>query len=233
VTALDEATVQALSQRLAGVRGRVQRAAERAGRDGRDVLVVAVSKLIEPGRVAALARAGQVDFGESRAQELREKVRLLGTDLRWHFVGRLQRNKVADVVGVVDLVHSVDRLELAEALSARARARGVTQRVLVQVNTGADPAKAGCAPRDAAGLVARVGELDGLVCAGLMTVPPLGTDPRPPFAALARLSRELRSRFPAATELSMGMSNDFEVAVEEGATIVRVGQALFGSRNKE
>lgn len=228
--ALDAGGDPAVAERLAGVRRRIADAARRAGRDPGEVLLVAVSKLMAPARIAEALRAGQVDFGESRAQELARKAAELGPVPRWHFVGRLQRNKVADVVGVVDLVHSVDRIELAEALAARARARGLVQRVLVQVNTGADPAKAGVSPERAAALVDGVRRLDGLRCEGLMTVPPLGADPRPSFAALAALGRALRAGAPELRHLSMGMSADLEVAVEEGATIVRVGQALFGAR---
>ena len=222
----------ALRARLAEIRARIGRAASRVGRDPGGVLLVAVTKQVAPHRIAAAAAAGQRDLGENRAQELRAKLAepALDRGLRWHFVGRLQRNKVADVVGRVVLVHSVDRVELAEAMAGRAQALGIEQRVLVQVNTGADPAKAGCAPADAGELVARVRALPGLRCEGLMTVPPLGTDPRPSFAALAALGRGLVARYPEVRHLSMGMSNDFEAAVEEGATIVRVGQALFGPR---
>jgi hypothetical protein len=175
-------------------------------------------------------RAGQADFGENRAQELTRKVRALPAGTRWHFLGRLQRNKVADVVGTVELLHSVDREELAEAVARRARALGLLQRVLVQVNTARDPAKAGVLPEDAPRLVARISALEGIRCEGLMTVPAFGADPRPAFAALRTIGADLRLRFPAVTHLSMGMSGDYEVAIEEGATIVRLGQALFGPR---
>jgi pyridoxal phosphate enzyme (YggS family) len=219
-----------ISARLAGIHARIEAAAKRAGRSPTDVLLVAVSKGVETGRVGAALLAGQLDFGESRAQELTRKVARCGPAARWHFVGRLQRNKVADVVGVAQLIHSVDRLELAEALAARARAIGVTQRVLVQVNVGDDPAKAGVEPAAAPELVTRVQALEGLSCAGLMTVPPLAGDPRPCFAALAGLRDALQARFEQVRHVSMGMSRDFEVAVEEGATIVRVGEAVFGAR---
>jgi PLP dependent protein len=223
-------TSAAVAERLAGVRRRIDAAAARVGRDPAEVLLVAVSKLVEPARIAEALRAGQADFGESRAQELRQKAAALGDGPRWHFVGRLQRNKVSDVVGVAQLIHSVDRVELAEALAARARALGIEQRVLLQVNTAADPAKAGVAPAEAAALVAHVDGLEGLRCEGLMTVPALDADPRPAFAALADLGRALRGDHPDLHHLSMGMSADLEAAVEQGATIVRVGQAVFGAR---
>jgi len=225
-----------LTSRLAAVDRRVTSAAERAGRTRSAVTVVAVSKRFGADVVRSALRAGHTDFGESRAQELRRKAASVG-GVRWHFVGRLQRNKVSDVVGLVSLVHSVDRLELAEAIAAQARAGGTgtgtatpDQRVLVQVNAGDDPRKGGCRVGDAAALVAGVRELDGLACEGLMTVPPMGEDPRPVFARLRGLRDDLRARFPEVVQLSMGMTDDFEVAIEEGATIVRVGEAIFGPR---
>lgn len=235
----------ALLARWRAVRERVARAAEVAGRDPGEVTLVAVSKTVGAAAVAAVAAAGQRDFGESRAQELAAKRAATAPpgaavappggatappEVRWHFVGRLQRNKVRDVVGAVDLVHAVDRLALAEALAARARALGVVQRVLVQVNAGEDPAKAGPRPGEAAGLVAAVAGLPGLACEGLMTIPPQGVDPAPVFARLRALRDDLVERLPAVRHLSMGMSGDFEVAIAHGATLVRVGEAVFGPR---
>lgn len=221
----------ALLARWRAVRERIARAAEAAGRDPGDVTLVAVSKTVETPAVATLAAAGQRDFGESRAQELAVKrAAVAAPAVRWHFVGRLQRNKVRDVVGAVDLVHAVDRLPLAEALATRARALGVVQRVLVQVNAGEDPAKAGPPPAEAAGLVAAVAGLPGLACEGLMTIPPQGVDPAPVFARLRALRDDLAERLPAVRHLSMGMSGDFELAIAHGATLVRVGEAVFGPR---
>ncbi|MDQ3538759.1 MAG: YggS family pyridoxal phosphate-dependent enzyme [Actinomycetota bacterium] len=224
-----------LASRLATVDRRVAAAAERGGRARSAVTVVAVSKRFDADAVRAALHAGHTDFGESRAQELRRKAADVGDGVRWHFVGRLQRNKVPELVGLVSLVHSVDRIELAEALAARTRAgtNGASarvQRVLIQVNAGEDPRKGGCRVADAPALVAAVRQLDGLACEGLMTVPPMGEDPRPVFARLRRLRDELCARFPEVVQLSMGMTDDFEVAIEEGATIVRVGEAIFGPR---
>lgn len=219
-----------IAARLADVRRRIAEAAARVGRSQSAVTFVAVSKLFDVADVLAARRAGHSDFGESRAQELRQKAKAAGAGIRWHYVGRLQRNKVKDVVGVASLIHSVDRLELAEAIAERARREARVQRVLVQVNAGGDPAKAGCRPEDTAALVARVREMDGIACQGLMTIPPLDADPRPVFVALRDLRDDVRARFPEVQHLSMGMSNDFEVAVEEGATIVRLGEAVFGPR---
>lgn len=215
---------------LSDVRGRVGAAAERAGRTPSAVTLVAVSKGLPAEAVASARAAGHVDFGESRAQELQAKAAELGPGVRWHFVGRLQRNKVRHVVGTATLIHSIDRLELAAPIAERARASGRVQRVLVQVNQGDDPAKGGCPPDEAPELVSRIRALPGIACEGLMTVPPMGEDPRPVFRGLRRLRDELRGRYPEVQHLSMGMSGDFEAAVEEGATIVRVGTAVFGAR---
>jgi len=206
------------------VRDRVAAAARRAGRDPGSVTLVAVSKDVDPDRVLAAARSGQRDFGESRAQQLVAK-RAVVSGAAWHFIGRLQRNKVDQVVGAVDLVHSVDRLELARAIDGRAGRAGVVQRVLLQVNVAGDPAKAGVAPHDLPALLEAVRALGGVRCDGLMTVPAQGVDPRPAFVALRALRDEL-----GLAHLSMGMSDDFEAAVEEGATVVRVGRAVFGDR---
>lgn len=219
-----------VARRLADVRRRVAEAAQRVDRSPHAVTLVAVSKTFPPEAVLAARSAGHADFGESRAQELRSKSRTLGPGVRWHFVGRLQRNKVRDVVGLASLIHSVDKLELAEAIAARAVSSGRVQRVLLQVNVGDDPAKGGCQVGDVTALLAQIRALDGIACEGLMTIPPLGADPRPLFGQLSALRDEVRSRFPEVQHLSMGMSHDFEVAVEEGATIVRVGEAVFGSR---
>ncbi len=219
-----------VAARLDDVRRRIAVAAERAGRSRSAVTLVAVSKGFGVEHVVAARRAGQADVAESRAQDLRRKAREAGPGLRWHFVGRLQRNKVRDVVGLASLIHSIDRVDLAEAVADRARRASRVQRVLVQVNAGDDPAKGGCAVDDTIALVARVRALDGIACQGLMTVPPMDVDPRPVFARLRDLRDDVRSRFPEVQHLSMGMTADFETAVEEGATIVRLGEAVFGPR---
>jgi pyridoxal phosphate enzyme (YggS family) len=218
-----------IAGRLSDVTGRIASAATRAGRAPASVALLAVSKGFGVDAIAAACDAGQLDFGENRVQELRRKAAEL-SGVRWHFVGRLQRNKVRDVVGSASLIHSVDRLELARDIAEQARVQQRLQRVLVQVNAGDDPAKAGCALDQAPALVGAVRDMDGLACEGLMTIPPLGEDPRPTFARLRQLRDDLHADFPEVRHLSMGMTNDFEVAVEEGATIVRVGEAVFGPR---
>lgn len=214
---------------LTAARRRVAAAAERAGRSPHDVTLVVVTKAFSADAVRALLDAGQVDLGESRAQELTAK-RGDTAGARWHFVGRLQRNKVRDVVGATALIHSVDRAELAAEIGDRAHRQGQVQRVLVQVNAGEDPAKAGCAPDDAAALVRGIRATPGIACTGLMTIPPAGVDAAPVFARLRGLRDELGRRYPEVQSLSMGMSGDVEEAVAEGATIVRLGQAVLGAR---
>lgn len=220
----------AVAARLDEVRQRVADAAARVGRSPRSVTIVAVSKSFGVEHVGWAQQAGQTDFGESRAQELKLKALAAGQGLRWHFVGRLQRNKVRQVVGLAGLIHSVDRTELAQAIAERAQRTKRVQQVLVQVNVGDDPAKGGCDPDDVFALLAMVRQLDGIACQGLMTVPPLGGDPRQVFRHLAKLRDEARAVWAEVQHLSMGMSGDFEAAIEEGATIVRLGEAMFGPR---
>ncbi|MGH8908018.1 MAG: YggS family pyridoxal phosphate-dependent enzyme [Egibacteraceae bacterium] len=221
----------AIADRLSVVRRRVAEAAERAGRAPRSVTVVAVSKTFSVAHIRAARFAGQADFGENQAQELKRKASAAGQGLRWHFIGRLQRNKVRDVVGVAGLIHSVDRLEVADAIADRARRSGRVQQVLVQVNVASDTAKGGCPPEEALALVGDVRQLDGIACQGLMAIPAWDADPRPAFRRLRQLRDAARERWPEVQHLSMGMSGDFEVAVEEGATIVRLGEAVFGLRS--
>lgn len=226
-----------LPERVAALRARVAAAALAAGRRPQDVRIIGVTKT-RPTEVAiAAAAAGLTDLGENRTSELVAKAAAVPS-VRWHLVGRLQRNKVRDVVGRGCLLHAVDRSALVDAIADRAEALGVVQDVLVQVNVAGDPAKGGCDLADLEGLVTYAAGRAGLRVTGLMTVPPLpppGEDPAAaaaPWFARLRVARDaLRERFPELEELSMGMSDDLEAAVGEGATMVRVGTALFGVRD--
>jgi pyridoxal phosphate enzyme (YggS family) len=214
-------------------RGRIARAAERSGRPPEDVRLVAISKTFPANVVKEAIDAGVEDIGENRAQELRDKVAILGERVRWHFVGHLQTNKVRNVIGGIVLLHSVDSYGLAEAVARRARSLGIEQDVLLEVNIAGEPSKHGVEPGAAIALASEVAALQGVRVRGLMTMPPITDDPddsRPYFRDLAVLRDELVRSLPEATELSMGMSRDFEVGVEEGATVVRVGEAIFGPR---
>ena len=219
-----------IAGRLADVRARIAAAARRAGRDPQGVRLLAISKLQPVTAIQAAVAAGQVDFGENRAQELVAKLDQAPAGTRWHFVGRLQRNKVKQVVGSVELIHSVDRLALAEAIAAHAAGRDLRQRVLLQVDVAGEPQKGGCAPEDVPPLLERIRQLDGIAAAGLMTIPPVDADPAAMFERLRALHARHLPAFPELIELSMGMSADIEVAVAHGATIVRVGTAIFGPR---
>ena len=227
--------VDVLSARVTELRARIAAAAEAAGRRPADVRLIAVTKSHPVETVRTAAAAGLSDLGENRVQELVAKQPEV-EGVRWHLIGPLQRNKVRHVVGRQVLVHSLDRPALAEALSRRAEQEGVLQRVLVQVNVAGDPAKHGCRLDESEDLVAYARGLPSLSVEGLMTIPPLptGSDPvaaaRPHFATLRELRDRLRPRFPEVLHLSMGMSADVEAAVAEGATMVRVGTALFGTR---
>ena len=213
---------------------RIETACDRSGRARGSVRLVAVSKTFSAERVRAAFDAGQTDFGENRVQEALAKIDEVGPGPRWHMIGTLQRNKARHVAGRFGLVHSVDGEALAGELDRRASAAGVVQPVLIQVNQAGESTKSGVAVDRLPGLVDVVAGCDALALRGLMSVPPPADRPedsRPWFVAL----RELRDREATRTglelpDLSMGMSDDFEVAIEEGATLVRVGRALFGDR---
>jgi PLP dependent protein len=227
--------VSDLAGRVAKLRGRIAAAAARAGRDPDEVALVAVSKRHDAARIEAAVAAGITDVGESYAQEMVAKMDQVatGTPLGWHFIGRLQRNKVRMIVGRAALIHAVDSEALAREIDRRAAAAGIVQSVLVAVNVAGEAHKSGVPAVEAAALVALCEALPAVRCDGLMTIPPpaaVPADSRPHFRALAALRDSLRTPTRPLPVLSMGMSDDFEVAVEEGATLVRVGTAIFGPR---
>jgi len=223
-----------IAARLAEILARIELARRRG--DGQPVRLVAVSKRQPIEAIAEAVAAGVRELGENYAQELRDKREALPEPaLRWHMIGPVQRNKVKLVVGVA-LLHTVDRPELLEALDARARAVGSTQELLVQVNIAGEPGKSGVAPAQLPALLDRLADCERLRCTGLMLIPPVAP-PAQTGACFAEL-RALRDREAVIArthvdlrELSMGMSDDFELAIEHGATIVRVGTALFGARD--
>lgn len=212
---------------LAEVRERIERACARAGRSPGDVALVAVSKVHPASAVREAYEAGQRLFGENYVQELVDKAESLADlrDLRWHFIGHLQRNKVKQVLGVGAVVETVDSARLAIEIDKRASA---PVEVLLQVNVAGEAQKSGCDAGELAALIEEVRARPRLVLRGLMTIPPLGEAPEASRRFFARL-RELGEEH-GLRELSMGMSADLEVAIEEGATIVRVGTAIFGAR---
>jgi hypothetical protein len=224
-------------ERLDRVLERIAAAARRAGRDPGEVMLVGVVKGVSLDAIREGVACGLADLGENRVQEARMVIEALGRSVvRWHMVGHLQRNKAAEAVGHFDRIHGLDRLALAEAVSRRAVEAGRRLPATVQVNIGGEATKQGVAPGDAAELVRRAAVLPGLAVDGLMAMAPWAVDPeasRPHFARTRALrdgiARETGIDLP---ELSMGMSGDYEVAVEEGSTMVRIGTALFGLRSR-
>lgn len=224
---MTEAEPSSPADRLASVRDRLARAAALAGRGGADVELIAISKTHPAEAVTPLIAAGQRSFGENRVQEAAAKwpaLRAEHPDLRLHLVGQLQSNKAREAVVLFDAIHAVDRPSLISALAAAMAATGRRPDCYVQVNVGEEPQKGGCAVEDLTGLLAAARDA-GLPVVGLMTVPPADLEPAPYFALLAELARR-----HGLKRLSMGMSGDFETAAMLGATCVRVGSALFGSR---
>jgi pyridoxal phosphate enzyme (YggS family) len=224
-----------LSSRLAAIQGEIASAAQRARRDPAEIEIIAVSKTQPETAVQEAMRAGLTLFGENKVQEARGKIESLGRGA-WHLIGHLQSNKAKDAVRLFDSIDSVDRLDLAEEINHRADAIGKTQNVLLQVNIAGESTKFGCSPESARSLAETINNLPRLTLCGLMTIAPFSLDPeksRPHFAGM----RELRDKLETDTglklpTLSMGMSGDYMVAVEEGATHLRIGTALFGERLK-
>lgn len=227
-----------LRNRLEAIKERCARASERSGRAPTDVRLVAVSKTVAPETVVEVYRLGQAEFGENRVQEFREKRPVLesaGVAATFHMLGHLQSNKAKLAVGLFDIIQSVDSLKLALMLSRESKEVGKTLPILLEVDFSPDPGRPGFGPGELDRAVDSIAALPGLSLQGLMTVAPLGLDPagtREVFRQMADLRTRLSARYPSATwrHLSMGMSEDFEIAIEEGATIVRIGRAIFGDR---
>lgn len=220
--------VESPAGRLAAVHERMRVAARDAGRDPAKVVLVAISKTFPAEATAPLIAAGQRHFGENRVQEAGAKwpaLRAEHPDLRLHLVGPLQSNKAREAVALFDVIHTVDRDRIAGALAEAMTRQGRIPQLLVQVNTGEEPQKAGISPREALAFLERCRTTHGLAITGLMCIPPADENPAPHFALLDELARDA-----GLPDRSMGMSGDFETAISQGATIVRVGSALFGVR---
>lgn len=227
-----------IADNLAIVKERMAQAACKSGREPDAVRLVTVTKTVPVERIV---EAGKVDgcvFGENKVQEARDKIETLGTEsYHWHFIGHLQRNKVKYIPGLFELIHSVDNSELAEDIHRYSLQADLVTPVLIQVNVSGEASKSGVKPEGLEELLDMLVSLSGISVRGLMTIPPYDPDPeksRKHFAALRKLRDRMRSvniENIGMDELSMGMSNDFEVAIEEGATWVRVGTAIFGARD--
>lgn len=223
-----------ISDNLLNIQERIRKAARRAGRDPGEVTVIAVTKTVEPKRVKEAISAGMRVFGENYVQEAQEKMgKFKEKSLKWHFIGHLQKNKAKLAVELFDLIHTIDSAELAQELNKRAS--GPVD-VLIEVNIAREKTKAGVDPEGAVKLAKAISAMPNLKLRGLMAIPPSFEQPemsRPYFAMVRRLAERInKERLPGVylRELSMGMSNDFEVAIEEGATMVRLGTAIFGTR---
>jgi PLP dependent protein len=232
--------VEEIRERLARVRERIARAAEHANRRAEDITLITVSKTFDPATVQQAVDVGARDLGENRVQEAAGKVGLVGAEnLRWHLIGHLQSNKARQAVSIFDVIHTVDSPELARRLDRLAGEEGRKPEVLVQVDLAHEPTKSGADEAELPAIVEALDAASNLEFRGLMTLPPffdLPEQARSYFRKLREMLESLnRNRAPdrKLTELSMGMSNDFEVAIEEGATMVRVGTAIFGSRQKQ
>ena len=233
----DTNKVLSIADNVRRVRTRMRQAAERAGRDPASVRLVAASKTVDAARIRAAIAAGVTILGENYLQETRQKLGQLGrSDVEWHLIGPLQRNKVRYVFDLFDMMHSLDRLELAEEINRRAERLGRRLPVLLEVNVGGEASKSGWTPDGILSDVRQLATMPNIQVRGLMTIPPPTPQPheaRPFF----RQVRQLRDRLAQEgydgmtfDELSMGMTADYEVAIEEGATLVRVGTAIFGPR---
>jgi hypothetical protein len=225
-----------VADNLKTVMDRIAAAAKRAGRDPSSVTLVTVTKTVDIGSIREAVSAGAVILGENRVQEAKEKIEKLGNIAGWHLIGTLQSNKAKYAVKLFEVIHSVDNLELAKELDKQAAKIGKVQDVLLEVNIAGEASKSGVAFSDALALVRETAKLQHVSIRGLMTMPPyseIAEDSRPYFRKLRDSAAAIaRENIPNVSmhELSMGMSGDFEVAIEEGATMVRVGTAIFGER---
>jgi len=226
-----------ISDNLAQIRSNITAAAAKAGRDASSIKLVAVSKFVPADRIQEALRCGQTLFGENYLQEAEEKIPLVGADAKWHFIGHLQSNKAKLAAALFDMVETVDRLKIAKALDTHAKQLGKTLSILIQVNIGRELQKSGVLPEETKDLLLAIRKETDLPVLGLMTMPPFFDAPeksRPYFRELRLLANQLAGQHlfsdNSRVELSMGMSGDYQVAIEEGATIVRVGTAIFGIR---
>ncbi|MBI3398474.1 MAG: YggS family pyridoxal phosphate-dependent enzyme [Deltaproteobacteria bacterium] len=227
------------AENIGTVRERIERAAKHVGREPREITLLAAAKSVDVKRMREAVKAGVAVFGENYVQEAKKKIKDLQhgkRDIRWHFIGNLQKNKAKDAVSLFDMIETVDSIGLAKELNKRAKEK---LDVLIQVNLAKEKTKGGVTEHEALGLAREIAKLENLSLKGLMTIPPYFEHPemsRPYFTELRRLAEKIRrENMPNVImkELSMGMSHDFEVAIEEGATIIRVGTAIFGERPKD
>lgn len=227
-----------IKEKLEVINERINRAAERSERNTSDITLLAVSKQVESGRIREAIDSEHLSFGENYVQEFVTKYDELSEhkNIDWHFIGHLQKNKVKYIIDKVSLIHSVDKVSLAGEINKRAEKLGIVMPILVEVNLGGEESKSGIEPDELGSFLEKLSELDNIRLSGLMALPPYcdnAEDSRKYFIKLRELRDNFISSYNTLNELSMGMSHDFEIAVEEGATIVRVGTAIFGERPRK
>ncbi|NOZ64356.1 MAG: YggS family pyridoxal phosphate-dependent enzyme [Caldiserica bacterium] len=228
-----------IRENIEEVKRRVEKALSRAGRTTEDIVILAATKTVEVERIREAVEAGIREIGENRVQEAQSKIESLEREgLRWHMIGRLQRNKVKYAVRLFDMIQSVDSLSLCEELEKRLSRAGKELEILVEVNIGGEPTKGGIIPEELGSFLGKIGGFPHIKCKGLMTIPPWFENPekvRPYFARMYAIWEKVKEAgFPGVEMkyLSMGMSEDFEIAIEEGANMIRVGRAIFGERKR-
>ncbi|NIV42404.1 MAG: YggS family pyridoxal phosphate-dependent enzyme [Candidatus Dadabacteria bacterium] len=227
-----------IKENLEVINKRIIRAAERSRRNASDITLLAVSKQVESGRIQEAIDSGHLSFGENYVQEFVSKYDELSEhkNIDWHFIGHLQKNKVKYIIDKVSLIHSVDKISLAGEINKRAEKLGIFMPILVEVNLDGEQSKSGIEPDELGSFLDELSEFDNIKLSGLMALPPFCENPqdsRKYFKTLRELRDEYKSSYNSLNELSIGMSHDYEIAVEEGATIVRVGTAIFGERPKK
>lgn len=226
-----------IAESIEKINGEIREICEKCGRSRDDVTLIAVSKTKPVSDIEEALKTGTLDFGENKVQELCSKCEVLPENIRWHLIGHLQRNKVKYVAGKTALIHSVDSLRLAEKIEEESAKREITTDILIEVNVSGEESKFGVSPDETEDLVRQIAKMEHVRVRGLMTIAPYTSDPesnRGYFRALRQLSVDIKQKNidnVCMNELSMGMSGDYRVAIEEGATFVRVGTAIFGERN--
>ncbi|MCK9275373.1 MAG: YggS family pyridoxal phosphate-dependent enzyme [Syntrophales bacterium] len=226
-----------IEKNILHIRERINDAAYRSDRNPDDIKLMAVTKTVECGRIIEAVESGIDIIGENYIQEARRKIEKLGKEVKWHMIGHLQSNKAKYAVRLFDMVHSVDRIELAQEIDRRAKSAGTVMKILIEVNLSGEVAKSGIVKENLFQFVQTIASFKNLSLLGLMTMPPWSDDPensRPFFSELRRLRDAVACRCiegVSMNELSMGMSDDYQIAVEEGSTIVRIGRAIFGERS--
>ncbi len=224
-------------QNIKEVEARIEAAAKRSGRRREDILLLAVSKTIDIPRIQRAVDYGLVELGENKVQEIMDKYEPLGPGVKWHLIGHLQTNKVKYIIDKVTLIHSVESMKLAEEISKRAKQKGICANILIEVNIAREESKFGVMPEECESLASQISTLDNICVKGLMTVAPFvenSEDNRKYFRQLRQLLVDINAKKMnniSMDTLSMGMTGDYEVAIEEGATIVRVGTGIFGARD--